>query len=335
MKKTRKYLIYLDRSIKALRSAVDRLNSVHDEYRVEAALMLLSNAWELAAKAYLLRAKISIQKSDGKSISAEDAVCELVKLKALTEVESGHIQQVLSLRNRAMHDALPQIPDEIIFHLAFFGTKFFKDFVVKFFPAYAGRIKGNFLSIGFDSYTTYADKVQKLVARARRKDTDERELIWLLERGVRFAGGSYISQASFDAEAKKIRGKKFLPKLRLGKFIKEAEMVVVVPVQAPKGYTADISLRKGSKAGSALPIMVKKTEVEGDYPHLTFELADKLGKNTQFVARMITKLGLKGDTEFHQPVRTSKRGSVNRYSEKTLQKLKEVLAANPSYSPYD
>ena len=58
-------------------------------------------------------------------------------------------------------------------------------------------------------------------------------------------------------------------------------MVVVVPVQAPKGYTADINLRKGSgKAGAALPVMIKKTEVEED------DLRDKsyLGGQTRMEA---------------------------------------------------
>lgn len=335
MKKTRKYLVYLDRSIKAIRSAIDRLNSVHDTYRRETALMLLSNAWELLAKAYLLRSKVKILKLDGKSISAEEAIHELVKVGALSEIEEEHIQQILSLRNRAVHDVLPELPDEILFHLSFFGTKFYKDFIIKKFSGYEKNVSGNFFSIGFDSFTTYADKVQKLVARARRKGTKERELVWLLERGIRFKGGQYMSQETFDNEVKKLKNKKFLPHLQLGKFVKEAEMVVVVPVQAPKGYTADIKLRKGSKSGSALPVMIKKTDIDEDYPYLTGELARKLQKNNYFIAKMMIKLGLKNNSEYHQPIRTSQRGIVNRYSEKAYQKLHEYLAVNPNYSPYN
>lgn len=332
----RKYLIHLDKSINALLASIDRINSVHDAYKVEESLILLTNAWELLAKCILIRDKENITLSDGRTITAEDAITKLVVKNYVTESQSQHIQQVISLRNSAMHSVLPDTPQEIIFHLMFYGVKFFKDLISKEFPAHASKCSGNFLSLSFDTFTTYADKLQKLISKARNKGTSEQELVWLLERGVRFKGGQYISQNKFEGEVKKLgRKKRLYHHLKISEFIKNTDMVVVVPVQAPKGYTADINLRKGSnKAGGALPVMIKKTEIEEDYPYLTSELAEEIGKGTNFVAKAATKLGLKGNTTYHQGVRSSKSGKINRYSQRALDYLKDYLQKNPQYNPF-
>ena len=336
-KKTkRKYLIYLERSINALLSSIDRINSVHDIYRIEESLILLTNAWELISKAILLRDKIIIEYQDGRSISAEDAILKLVSNNHLKENQAQHIQQIISLRNAAIHSIIPQTPLEIIFHLEFYAVKFFKDLVALEFPAYSKRCSGNFLSISFDTFTTYADKVQKLISKSKRKGSKEQELVWLLERGIRFNGGQYMQQDKFEDEVKNLgRKKRLYPHLKISDFIKNANMVVVVPVQAPKGYTADINLRKGkNKAGSALPVMIKKTEIEDDYPYLNYEVANMLGRSRSFTAKAINKLGLKGNDSFHQAVRASKSGKVNRYSQKTVDFLKDLITKDPNFNPF-
>ena len=332
----RKYLIYLDKSINALLASIDRINSVHDVYKVEESLILLTNAWELLAKGILMRDKENIILADGRTISAEDAVTKLVTKSYLTEGQSQNIQQIISLRNSAIHSVLPYIPQEIVFHLMFYGVKFFKDLISKEFPAYASKCSGNFLSLSFDTFTTYADKLQKLISKARKKGTPEQELVWLLERGVRFKGGHYIAQSKFEEEIKKLgRKKRLYHHLKISDFIKNTDMVVVVPVQAPKGYTADINLRKGSsKAGGALPVMIKKTEVEEDYPYLTSEIGKEIAKGTNFVAKAATALGLKNNSTYHQAVRSSKSGKINRYSKKALDYLKDYLQKNPDYNPF-
>ena len=336
IKSKRKYLLYVDKSINALLAGIDRINSVHDKYKIEEAFILLTNAWELLGKGILIRDKENIILSGGRSISAEDATTKLFTKGYLTESQSQHIQQIISLRNSAIHSVLPDIPQEIVFHLMFYSVKFFKDLISKDFPAYISKCSGNFLSISFDTFTTYADKLQKLISRARKRGTPEQELVWLLERGIRFNGGQYISQSKFEDEIKKLGRKKCLyHHLKISDFIKNTDMVVVVPVQAPKGYTADINLRKGSsKAGSALPVMIKKTEVEEDYPYLTSEIGKKIGRGTNFVAKAATALGLKNNSTYHQAVRSSKSGKINRYSQKALDYLKDYLQENSDYNPF-
>jgi hypothetical protein len=337
-KAKRKYLIYLERGISALLSGIDRINSISDPYRVEASLILLTNGWELMAKSLLLRDdKISILYSDGRSLSVEDSIAKLVEKGFLKENEAQHIQQIISLRNAAVHSVLPKIPDEILFHLEFYCVKFFKDLINKEFPSYSKYCSKNFLAISFDTFTTYADKVQKLVSKAKRKGTQEQELMWLLERGIRFKGGHYLSQDKFESEVKSLgKKKKLYHHLHVSDFIKDAQMVVIVPVQAPKGYTADINLRKGSsKAGSALPVMIKKTDMETDYPFLTAEIASTVGKSTSFVAKTFSALNIKNNPAYHQSIRSSRSGGIiNRYSQKTLDLIVEKLRKEPSYNPY-
>jgi hypothetical protein len=118
----RKYLIYLDKSISALLASIDRINSVHDAYKVEESLILLTNAWELLAKGTLMRDKENIILADGRTISAEDAITKLVAKNYLAERQSQHIQQIISLRNSAIHSVLPYVPQEIVFHLLTFHS---------------------------------------------------------------------------------------------------------------------------------------------------------------------------------------------------------------------
>jgi len=213
----------------------------------------------------------------------------------------------------------------------YFGCKFFREVVHSIFPAYSKRLTGNYLSLAFDDLTTYADKVQKVVAKVKKSD-EQKRLAWLLERGIRFEGATYISQAQFEAQYK--RKRKIMPHLAIGNFLKNTEMVRIVPVQAPKNYTADIRLRKGSKADTALPIIIKKSDVENDYPYLTNEIASKLGKNGSFIASTIKFLAIKGNDQFHQSVRASSKTMIHRYSQSAYEKIKAYLTENPNFNPY-
>jgi hypothetical protein len=189
----------------------------------------------------------------------------------------------------------------------------------------------NYLSLSFSDLTTYADKVQKLVSRIKKSQADKR-LIWLLERGIEFDGNSYITEKQFE---QKYRDKKrIMPYLCIGEFLKGAEMVRIIPVEAPRNFTADITLRKGSAKDSSLPVIVKKTDLEQDYPYLTKELARLVGRNQSFVAKAVASLGLKGNPKYHQAVRSSRSGQIHRYSEAAKARLEHKLRADPDFNPY-
>jgi hypothetical protein len=235
------------------------------------------------------------------------------------------------MRHAAIHHYLPDVPAEILQHLLFFGCKFFRDVIKAKFPTHAKDLEQNFLSMSFANLTTYADKVQKLVSKAK-KSKENRRIAWLLERGVVFDGNSYISEKQFIAKYKDKY--KIMPHLGIKDFIAEGEMVRIVPVQAPKSFTADITLRKGSVKDSSLPVVFKKTDLEEDYPFLTKEIGQKLGKSTNFIAKTISVLELKGDPKYHQEVRSSKSGSIHRYSHAAIEKIKSKLQDEPNFNPY-
>lgn len=328
----REYLQLLDAAKSAVELAVDCFNRVRNPYRNESTLILLTNAWELLAKAVLVQRHQSIRRGQrGETIGPEVAVARLKDLKVLDANQGETIQQVVSLRHAAVHHVLPPVADEIMHHLLFFACKFFRETVQDIFPTHARDLPGSFLSLSFVELTTYADKVQKSISRARRSPADRR-LVWLLERGIVFDGSAYLTEKQVEA---KYKGKKKIsPHLRLGDFVREADMVRIVPVEAPKNFTADVTLRKGSPRDATLPIVVKKTDLEADYPFLTRELAEKMGRSQNWTAKALAVLKLKGDPKYHQPIRTSKSSHVQRYSDAALQKLQSHIAENPTFNPY-
>ena len=328
----REYLQLLDASKSAVELAVDCFNRVHNPYRNESTLILLTNAWELLAKAVLVQRHQSIRRGQrGETIGPEVAVARLKDLKLLDANQAETIQQVVSLRHAAVHHVLPPLVDEIMHHLLFFACKFFRETVQVVFPAHVRDLPGSFLSLSFVELTTYADKVQKSISKARRSPADRR-LVWLLERGIAFDGNAYLTEKQVAAQYK--GKKKISPYLRLGDFVRQADMVRIVPVEAPKNFTADVTLRKGSSRDATLPVVVRKTDLEADYPFLTGELAGKIGRSQNWTAKALAVLNLKGDSKYHQPVRTSTSSHVQRYSAAALQELQSHIAANPNFNPY-
>lgn len=328
----REYLQLLDAAKAAVETGIDSFNRVWHPYRHQTTLLLLANAWELLAKAILVQLKESIFRGHrGETISAEVAIHRLQVKKILDLNQAATIQQIISLRHAACHNVLPKVPDEVMQHLLFYSCKFFRDIIGQKFPAHLKSMNDNYLSLSFADLTTYADKVQRSVSRIKKNANDKR-FVWLLERGIKFDGSSYITESEFE---KSYRGKKkILPHLGLNQFVRKAEMVRIVPIQAPHNFTADINLRKGSAADSSLPVLVKKTDIEVDYPLLTKELAAQIGKNQNWTAKAVTILGLKGDPKYHQAVRASATSLIHRYSSVAVQALKQKLEAEPAFDPY-
>lgn len=177
-------------------------------------------------------------------------------------------------------------------------------------------------------------KSKKLVSKLRRGSPSGQELVWLLERGVRYVDNeTYISQSDFQKLYKEKR--KIMPHLKVGNYIDNAEMVCIVPIQAPKNFTADINLRKGpNNLKGSLPLTIKKTKIEDDYQFLTRDIAKLIGKSTNFVAKAMSDLNLKGNEEYHQSIRTSQNSKVQRYSQSALSFLQKYIKNNPGYNPY-
>jgi len=135
MRRKRLYLQYIEKSLSSALSAIDAFNSVFDEHKIETTLILKTRAWELLGKALLLKNRISIVHDDkGRTLSAEQVVSKLQhQLQILDENQAHHVQQIISLRNEAVHGILPIIPAEILHHLFYFSCKFYKNIITKHF----------------------------------------------------------------------------------------------------------------------------------------------------------------------------------------------------------
>lgn len=328
----REYLQLLDAAKAAAETAVDAFNRVWHPYRQQTTLLLMTNAWELLAKAVLVQRKESIVRGRrGETISAEVAVHRLMTKKVIAQDQAETIQQVISLRHAACHHVLPDVPAEVMQHLLFYSCKFFREVVSTVFPAHLKSLSENYLSLSFTELTTYADRVMRSVSRVK-KSAGDRRLVWLLERGIQFDGSQYLTEVQFES---KYKGKyKVLPHLALSGFLRRADMVRIVPIQAPRNYTADVILRKGSPTSSSLPVVVKKTDVEADYPFLTNELGQQLGKGRNWTAKACAVMNLKGDPRYHQPVRSGKTTVTHRYSQAALDTLKKKVQEDPGFNPY-
>jgi len=336
-RKKRQYLKYAERSKDALLTAVDCYNRVFGNYKFETTLIMLCNAFELLGKAILLKHKKEIRKSkqSEETISAEKVLLSLLEMKQVDELQAETLMQIVSLRNSCVHGLLPTVPSEIQHHLLFFGCKFYRSLLEHTFPNQAENLDDEFISLSFRASTTYASQVQNLVSKLRRSKDGDKVLVWLLERGVRYvAQGEFISQNAFE---KLYRDKKKIgPHLSLKRHYESAEMVKIVPVQAPHNYSADISLRKGSnKFQHALPVQIKKVAVEDDYPYFSKQVAELVGKpgNTNFVAAAARDLNLKGDPVYHCAVKISQKSFTQRYSKFAVQVIEQRLRADPNYNP--
>jgi len=326
----RRYLKFLDSSQQSLEAGVGLFNQPNGPHRNAATLILVASAWELLAKAVLIRRGKKIEEGrSSRSISAERAIHQLRNLGVLDEHEGKIVQQVISLRNSAAHEPLPAVPIEIMQHLLFFAVKAYRRVVSKEFPRRHGNYPDHFLAMSFGDLTTYADHVAKSISRAK-KNEDDLTLVWLLERGVVFDGTSYQSRKQVE---NRLRAGKRRRKLNLDTYMSEADMIRLVPVEAPRNATGDLRLRKGSKGHKSLPVIVEYIPDETRYPYFTRDLARNIGKSQDFVARTVRQMGWFHDEEYHKSVRVSSKGMSQRYSEKTLYELEKLLKAQPNYKP--
>jgi hypothetical protein len=100
MKKKRTYIRLLERAIYAIEEAIAAFNGVRRPYKVEVAMILMTNAWELLAKAVLVKKKqIITQDNEGYTITAQVSVNRLRSLHLLDENQEDCVQQIVSLRH--------------------------------------------------------------------------------------------------------------------------------------------------------------------------------------------------------------------------------------------
>ncbi|TXH06865.1 MAG: hypothetical protein E6Q06_04580 [Candidatus Moraniibacteriota bacterium] len=321
-----KRTLLVNSSKRAFIDAINNFNNISNSYRSESALILMSNAIELLSKAVLLKLGSSVTdpRDRSKTISAEQSVWKIYNdHKKIGDIEQQAIQQLISLRNEASHDVLPEIHTDVLHYLMFSSYQTYKKLFITQFRGHDDLFKASLLSISTDSNLTYADSIEGLL-KVGKKSEKQRRLLYLLERGVAYSGTQYIAQDDFEKQFKQSSNRRLINRGALGSFLSRAELLKVVFVQAPKNHTINVDIAKGgSTQREALPVFVKKTDINKDYPYILTTLAEKLGIGRHVVLNKITELNMKGNDKYHQAVQVSRQHYVQKYSDAAYQFLKD------------
>lgn len=122
--------------------------------------------------------------------------------------------------------------------------------------------------------------------------------------------------------------------LPIYKHINEVDDVVFVPVETPRGYKANVELSKTRNKKEAGTVLIKKTDPNKDYPHSTSDLAKKVGKGQNFIAKMASVLDMKTNEDFCYLFKASKSTFLPKYSDAALTYIQNYLKQNPQFNPY-
>lgn len=338
MVKPKEYNLYAKRAIDSAIYAIEMFNRPYHENRIEMTVVNLAVGWELIGKAYLLKQGAKITNKCGWYFEGEKILNKLGnEYKVISPEELSTLQQIVSLRNESIHGLLPELSEGVLAHLVYYSLKSFHDFVSKHFSSYSPKINRNFLAVSFKRVYTYSHKMSKTLSRIRKISKDDEKELYLLERGLYFAEkGKWLRYDDWYDQLKKSRTKRYPSKdFLLYRYINQHESVVFIPVEAPKGHGANVTISKIKGTGNNLPVHIVKSDPNKDYPYFTSDIAEKLGKNTSFVATLAKKLNIKGQEPYSMLMRyTRSGGRTPKYSDQGLSYLSDYLKKHPDFSPY-
>lgn len=334
-----KYKNHVTTAIDAAKLSIESFNKISGLLPTQQAIVANCLSWELLGKGFLMRKGYNIYNSDGTTIGAEKVINLLQhKYQAINSEENKTLQQITSLRNEALHGILPNIDHEIITHLLYFSCKTFHGFLKQHFKSYYKDFDKNFLAISFRDYTFYSDKVSKLLAKAKEFNNDRNRLLYLLDRGVDFAGSprkkAMIKYDSWKDKIRKLPRKSRVSRhLSIYRYLNKQEDIRLIPVHVARGYKPEVQLTKTSNP--LAPVIVKKSDPNVDFPHLTSDVASKLGKSLSFVAKTARKLKIIDNDIYCSRIRTSRSGmGVPKYNDKALNFIKDYLQKHSDFNPF-
>jgi len=335
-----KYQYHVNTAINAAKLSIEMFNRVEGSHSRQASIIFNAQAWELLSKAILIKKKRNIYDNNGKSITAERAVNQLHHIAHLISLEENQtIQQIISLRNESLHNIYPDLDDEIITHLIYWSLKSFHKILKEEFRSYFIKFDKNYLSVAFKDHTFYSHKIGKLFAYSRKSKSEKNRALYILDRACKFAEteneNTFISHKDWLNDIKSKPKKARIGRhLSINDYTNKQENVIIVPVETPKGYKSEITTNKAKKASESLTVLVKKSNPEVDYPFLQSDLSRIMKVTSYFIQKLIKHLKLLNNPEYHTSIKSGKTSKVQKYSNKTLNYLKEYIKENPQWTPY-
>lgn len=335
-----KYQYHVNTSINAAKLSIEMFNRIESLHSRQSSIIFNAQSWELLAKAVLIKRKKNIYFPDGKSITAEKAVNQLFHItKSISLEENQTIQQIISLRNEALHNIYPDLDDEIITHLIYWSLKTFHRIIKNEFRSYFVKFDNNYLSVSFKDHTFYSHKLSKLFAYSRKPKSEKNRALYILDRACKFAetedSNTYINYKDWLLKIKSKSKKARIGRhLSISGYSNKQENVRIVAVETPKGYKSEIISEKAKKVSDALSVIIRKSDPEVDYPFLISDLAKQLNVSIYFVRELAKYLKLLNNREYHILIKAGKKSVIQKYSNKMLNHLKEFITKNSQWSPY-
>lgn len=325
---------FVDSGIKSLLVSVEFFNRPYDIARRETVLLLLNHAFEMLLKAIVLQRTGKLRaKSDKYNYGFEKClnIC-FSQLEVIDEDIHMTLKNINAFRDAAAHDIL-EISEGLLYYYTLSGITIFRELLKTIFaknlvsylpnrilPITAKPPKGfNFL-IEDD-----LEEAKKLLAPRKRRQEEALAKIRpyaIIENNLR------------EIKNKKttVRDKAIANKLKKGiDWRKILPFISNLNVEAFKGIplTIHVAKKKGVpvRIDQAAPtaLAFRYINPEDKYPFLTTELQEKLKINQYQMQQLIKLFSLKGNFKFHQPIKVSRAGFCQRYSNEAYKMLATVI----------
>jgi len=314
---------FVDSGINSLIVSVEFFNRPSDIARKEAVLLLLNHAFEMLLKAIVLEKTGKLRlKTEKYNYGFEKClnIC-FSQLDLIDEDAHITLKNINSFRDAAAHDLL-EMSEGLLYYYSLSAITIFREllktiFGIKLETYLPNRILPITAKPPKDLNFLIEDDLEEakklLVPRKRRQEEALAKIrpYTIIENNLREIKDkkSMVKDKTIARKLKKgIDWKKALP------FISNLNIEAFegVPLTIHVSKKKGVPVRLDQAAPTALAF--RYINPEDKYPFLTTELQDKLNIN-QYEMKQLGKLfSLKGNPKYHQPIRVSKAGFVQRYS---------------------
>jgi hypothetical protein len=161
----------VDKSVEAYILALETINRISIQYRIETFCYLICNAWELLLKAKIIedtRKTISIyyktqRENPKRSLSLQDCLERIIPNEK--DPTRRNVERVKELRDEATHLVIGQIPSEIISLFQASVVNYHNLLTTWFDVSLTARVPGGLMSIVYDMTPEQSDMTDKRLHR--------------------------------------------------------------------------------------------------------------------------------------------------------------------------
>lgn len=331
----RKTQALLTRALNSLVLGVELFNRPQDEGRVEAVLLMLHHSFEMLLKAVVFEKTGRIRTRREKHNYTIDRCINICRdeLKVVDKDQAIVVRNLSGFRDAAMHDTV-ELGEELLYAHAQSAVAIFTKVLSTVFGKSVKRalprrvlplstIPPKDIQIVISEDMEHIRGLLKSGVRARHVAEARLRPYLVMEQVLRETEQTGTRPASPARLVKEVKGGQWAAVLPLvSGVVTNPDSAVAISLRVSK--TEGIPVRIDKSAPTA--IAFKYAKVEDRYPHLTTDLAAKLGLTTNKLVGLTKVLGLRGDDEYHTSIRVSRSSFVQRYSTKALEVLRNAIA---------